>query len=187
MRFCARVNAIVNILLSGSLCLGVDMSEIRVATVGDFEELLKCYVEIWESLRKWLPSSFVDRELEGIRETERVERFKRRIESEDAIFLLAEESSEIVGMALGKESAGVGTLGFLGVKAERRRKGIGADLLHRFVEEVKRRKAHKVWLFTSPNLKSAINLYVKNGFIPEGFLRRHTHGLDMIVYSKFLA
>ncbi|MGD8505885.1 MAG: GNAT family N-acetyltransferase [Candidatus Bathyarchaeota archaeon] len=163
------------------------MLEVRIATVGDFDELLKCYVEIWDSLRKWLPSSFVDRELESIQETERVERFKKRVESKDAIFLLAEEGNEIVGVALGTESAGVGTLGFLGVKMGRRRKGVGANLLHRFVEEAKRRKAHKVWLFTSPNLKSAINLYVKNSFIPEGFLRRHTHGLDMIIYSKFLA
>ena len=162
------------------------MPEIRVVTVNDFEELLKSYIEIWENLREWLPNSFVEPELASIRKNERRERFKQRIESRDGIFLLAEEKNEIIGVALGRESAGVCNLGFLGVKKEHRHKGVGTSLLNRFVEEAKRRKAHKVSLHTSPSLLPAIKLYIKNGFIPEGFLRKHTRGLDMIIYSKFL-
>ena len=109
------------------------------------------------------------------------------MESKDGIFVVAEENGEIVGMALGRESAGVCTLGFLGVKKEYRNKEVGASLLARFVAEAKERKAHKIWLFTSPSLLPAIRLYIKNGFLPEGFLRKHTRGLDMIIYSKFLA
>ncbi len=162
------------------------MTEIRFATVNDLEKQLECFVEIWESLREWLPNSFVDPELESIRKPESLERFKQRLESKDGIFLLAEENNEIVGVAWGLEYAGVCNLNFMGVKKEHRRKGVGANLLNRFVEEGKKRKAHKVSLHTAPSLLHAIKLYIKNGFIPEGFLRRHTRGLDMIVYSKFL-
>jgi len=162
------------------------MPEVRVVTVNDFEELLKCYIEIWENLREWLPNSFVDAELENVRKTESQERFKQRIKSRDGIFLIAEENNEIVGVALGQESVGVCTIGFLGVKKEHRRKGVGTSLLSRFVKEAKERKAHKVSLHTSPSLLPAIKLYIKDGFIPEGFLRKHIRGLDVIVYSKFL-
>lgn len=162
------------------------MSEVRIVTVNDFEELLKCYIEIWESLREWLPDSFVDAELEHVHQTERQERFKQRIKSRDGIFLVAEEDNEIVGVALGQESGGVCTIGFLGAKKEHRRKGVGTGLLDRFVKEAKKRKAHKVSLRTSPNLLPAVKLYINNGFIPEGFLRKHIRGLDVIVYSKFL-
>ena len=163
------------------------MSEVRFATVNDVEKLLKCYIEIWESLREWLPNSFVDPELESIRKPEGRERFKQGIESKDGICVLAEESNEIVGVALGREYAGLCHLLFIGVKKEYRRKGVGASLLNRFIEEAKERKAHKIWLFTSPSLLPAIKLYIKNGFLPEGFLRKHTRRLDLIIYSKFLA
>lgn len=162
------------------------MPEVRVVTVNDFKMLLKCYIEIWESLREWLPNSFVDPELESIRKTKGRERFKQRIESRDGIFLLAEEKNEIIGVALGREQGGVCNLGFLGVKKEHRHKGVGTDLLSTFVKEARKKKAHKVSLHTCPSLLPAIKLYIKNGFIPEGFLRKHTRDLDMIIYSKFL-
>lgn len=162
------------------------MTDIRFATVNDFEKLIECYVGIWENLREWLPNSFVDPELESVCKPEGRERFKQRMESRDAVFLLAEEANEITGVALGREYGGVCNLGFLGVKKEHRRKGVGTYLLNRFVEEARKRKAHKVSLHTSPSLLPAIKLYIKNGFIPEGFLRKHTRGLDLIIYSKFL-
>ena len=89
-------------------------------------------------------------------------------------------------MCIRDRYAGVCHVGFLGVKKEYRGKGVGESLLNRFIEEAKKRKAHKIWLFTSPNLLPAIRLYIKKGFVPEGFLRRHNHGLDLIIYSKFL-
>ena len=162
------------------------MTEVRFAAVSESEKLIKCYIEIWESLREWLPNSFVDPELESMSKPEYRKRFKQRIESKDGIFLLAEENNEIVGVASGREYAGVCTLGFMGVKKEYRRKGVGTSLLNRFIEEAKERKAHKVWLYTSPNLLQAIKLYIRKGFVPEGFLRKHTRGSDLIIYSKFL-
>lgn len=162
------------------------MHDVRFATVNDYGGLLRCYVGIWESLLEWLPDSFVGPELESIRILEYGKRLKEGIESKDGIYLVAEENNQIVGVAFGREYAGVCTLNFLGVKKALRHKGVGSSLLGRLVEEAKKRNAHKVWLFTSPNLLPAISLYIKNGFLPEGFLRKHTRGLDMIVYSKFL-
>jgi len=162
------------------------MARIRFATVNDIEKMIKCYIEIWESLHEWLPNSFIDPELESIRKPEGRERFKQRIDSEDAVFLIVEKANEIIGVALGREHGGVCNLGFLGVNKEHRRKGMGTALLNKFVEEARKRKAHKVSLHTSRSLLPAIRLYIKNGFIQEGFLRRHTRGLDMIGYSKFL-
>jgi ribosomal protein S18 acetylase RimI-like enzyme len=109
------------------------------------------------------------------------------LQNREVIYLLAEKGKEVIGLATGRVMEdGIGMLGFLGVKKERRNESVGSKLLNRFLEEAKKRNAHKVWLFTSPNLHSAIELYVKRGFVPEGYLRRHSHGLDLIIYSKFL-
>jgi len=162
------------------------MPEIRFAKINDLEKMLKCYIEIWESLREWLPNSFVDPELESLRTVEGAERLKQMIESRDAFFLIAEKHSEIIGVATGRTYAGLCNLGFFGVKNKYRREGLGRSLLSRFMEEARERKAHKIWLYTSPSLLSAVKLYIGNGFVPEGFLRKHTHGLDLIIYSKFL-
>jgi len=162
------------------------VSKIRSASTNDLGELLECYTEIWKSLREWLPESFVDPELERIRTSEALDMLKQGIESKDGILLIAEENNEIVGLARGREAAGVCGLGFLGVKKEHRHKGIGTSLLKKLIELAKERNAHKVWLLTSPRLLPAVKLYISNGFVPEGMLRKHSHGLDMIIYSKFL-
>ncbi len=150
------------------------MVETRFATVNDLEQLIRCYVEIWQGLGEWLPSSFVEPELERVRKPEGREGFKQRIESREAILLLAEKANEIIGVALGREYGGVCNLGFLGVKEEHRRKGVGTALLNKFVDEARKRNAHKLSLHTAPTLLPAIELYIRNGFIPEGFLRTHT-------------
>jgi ribosomal protein S18 acetylase RimI-like enzyme len=162
------------------------VSKIRSASTNDLGELLECYTEIWKSLREWLPESFVDPELERIRTSEALDMLKQGIESKDGILLIAEENNEIVGLARGREAAGVCGLGFLGVKKEHRHKGIGVSLLNKLTEVAKERNAHKIWLLTSPRLLPAVKLYISGGFVPEGMLRKHSHGLDMIIYSKFL-
>lgn len=163
-----------------------DLPVVRFATINDLKKLLKCYIEIWESLREWLPNSFIEPELESLGAVEGAERFKQTIESRDGFFLVAEKHSEIVGVATGRTYAGVCSLGFFGVKKKYRHEGLGRSLLSRFTEEAKERNAHKIWLYTSPSLLPAVKLYISNGFVPEGFLRKHTHGLDLIIYSKFL-
>ncbi len=162
------------------------MFNVRSGIIEDLKELTECYVEIWESLREWLPESFVNPEIDRMLKSEGKEWLEQMIRSERGIVLVAKEDSKIIGVALGGVSEGVCHLGFLGVKKEYRKKGVGTKLLNRFIDEAKKRKAHKIWLFTSPSLIPARRLYIKNGFIPEGFLRKHTRGIDMIIYSKLL-
>ena len=163
------------------------MFKVRFAVVEDCENLHNCLIRTFESLREWLPASFVDPELKSMHEPEAIKKLRERIENMNEILLIAVENHQIVGMALGREAGGVCSLGFLAVTKECRGRGVGSRLLNRFIKEGRRRKAHKIWLFTSPHLMPAIRLYVRNGFLPEGFLRKHTRGLDMIVYSKFLS
>jgi len=163
------------------------MAQIRFATVEDLERLRGCELKIWESLREWLPDSFVTPNISYIQRPEYLQNWQQMLLNKESIYLLAEENHENMGLATGRAGEnGVGMLSFLGVKKERRKGGIGSKLLSKFLEEAKKRNAHKVWLFTSPNLHHAIRLYVKMGFVPEGYMRRHSYGIDFIIYSKFL-
>jgi ribosomal protein S18 acetylase RimI-like enzyme len=163
------------------------MAQIRFATAGDLERLRECELQVWESLREWLPSSFVDPGINEIQRPQHLLNWQQMLPNKEAIFLLAEENHETIGLATGGAGEnGVGMLRFLGVKKDSRKEGIGSQLLNKFLEEAKKRGANKVWLFTSPNLHNAIRLYVKMGFVPEGYMRQHSYGLDLIIYSKFL-
>jgi ribosomal protein S18 acetylase RimI-like enzyme len=163
------------------------MVRIRSAKIEDLATLQDCEVEIWRSLREWLPDSFVSPNIGSIQRPEYLQSRQQWLQNKDAICLLAEEDKRIIGLATGMaREDGVGMLGFLGVKKKHRMAGVGSILLKTFLEESRKRKAHKVWLFTSPNLHPAIRLYIEEGFVPEGYMRRHSYGLDLIVYSKFL-
>lgn len=165
----------------------IDMVRIRHASLEDLERLRDCEIRIWESLREWLPDSFVTPNISFIQRPEYLQNWQQMLPNKEVIYLLAEEDNKIMGLATGRvREDGVGMLGFLGLKKDSRRGGIGSKLLNRFLEEAKKRSAHKVWLFTSPNLHSAIRLYVKTGFVPEGYMRRHSYSLDLIIYSRFL-
>jgi len=163
------------------------MLKIRPALMEDAEKLVECYIEIWESLSEYLPSSAINPELEELFKPEAKERLKQQIHDVNTIFLVADEDGEIIGLVQGRTYADVSHLGFLGVRKAYRGRGIGEGLLNRFIEEVRNRGCRKVWLYTSPRLLPAVRLYVKRGFVPEGFLRKHFHGLDFIIYSKFLS
>jgi len=163
------------------------MVKIRLATAEDLENLILCEIQIWESLREFLPDSFVNPNIDMLRRPETIENFRRFLENKEVVFLIALEKGKIIGLASGMvREDGVGHLGFLGVRPAHRRKGVGSNLLQEYLKEAKKRNAHKVWLFTAPSLHNAIKLYVKNGFVPEGFMRRHSFGLDLIFYSTFL-
>jgi ribosomal-protein-alanine N-acetyltransferase len=74
----------------------------------------------------------------------------------------------------------------MGVEPSYRRQGIGRNLLLKYLETLKQQGIHKVSLNTTSILLPAIRLYIGQGFVPEGLLRREAHGLDIIIYSKFL-
>lgn len=113
---------------------------------------------------------------------------KNWIQNPNGLALLTKDDGKTFGVTLGnlREDGGVAHLGFLGVIPNKRRRGFGSSLLRRFTEEAENKGAHKVFLFTAPSLHPAIRLYVKEGFVPEGFLKNHYYHQGLIIYSKFL-
>jgi ribosomal protein S18 acetylase RimI-like enzyme len=159
---------------------------VRDARVDDLDRIIDCQISVFESFRSILPDSFIDGELEMLKSSEWRERFKKSLENPDTIALVAEEGGYILGVAYGNVRGGVSHLGFIGVKLEFRRRGVGSSLLEEYISRSKSRGAHKVSLWTVADLKDAVRLYVKKGFVPEGFMRKHNHKMDMIFYSYFL-
>ncbi|MEM3727740.1 MAG: GNAT family N-acetyltransferase [Candidatus Bathyarchaeia archaeon] len=163
------------------------MLKVLPASTKDVDKLMGCLIDVWKSLNEYLPSLAVNSELEELLKPEARERLRQQMEDKSMIFLVAYENGEVVGIAQGRVHTGVALLGFLGVRKEYRGRKVGESLLERFIEEARIRGAQKVWLYTSTRLLPAIRLYIKKGFVPEGFLRKHFHGLDLIIYSKFLS
>ena len=164
-----------------------NISTIRKAKVEDIQGLLDCIRRVWESLRDILPKPWVEDEIESNRQPDAKDRLKNVITDPTRIALVAEEKGEIVGFALGRtDKSGLSWLSFMGVSPTQRRRGIGRSLLRRYLEKSRLKGAQKVSLNTAPELKPAVNLYVDMGFIPEGLMRRHRYGVDLIIYSKFL-
>lgn len=163
------------------------MANVRIAAAGDIQGLLNCHATVWESLRGVLPTSWIEDEIERLRETDVQDTVRRVMEDRMRITLVAEDEEEVVGFAMGRsDKSGLSWLSFMGVTPTYRRRGIGRELAQKFIEESRLRGAYKVSLNTAPELEPAVKLYVSMGFVPEGFLRRHRYGVDLIIYSIFL-
>ncbi len=163
------------------------MVNIKDASEADIQGYVDCYSRIWKALRGILPDHYVDEVLEECDRRSFLEGIRDAITDPDRIVLVAEKEGKIEGLAQGKVNRrGYSWLGFMGVSPDHKRQGIGRALLSRFIEESRRSDCTKVSLNTAPCLKPAIKLYADVGFIPEGYMRNHMHGLDLIFYSYFL-
>ena len=161
--------------------------DVRDARVDDIPGFIVCYSKIWESLRGILPDTFVEEATEDVGKQVFSDRIRAAIENPTRIMLVAEEGKEIVGLAQGRTNkGGYSWLGFMGISPDYRRRGAARGLLDEFIRQSRERGCTKVSLNTAPSLKPAIKLYADAGFIPEGYMRNHMHGLDLIFYSKFL-
>jgi ribosomal-protein-alanine N-acetyltransferase len=74
------------------------------------------------------------------------------------------ESGPIVGYIVARETAGELHINNVAVRAEYRRRGIGAALLRRILDEARRRKANAAFLEVRCANLPAQALYEKNGF-----------------------
>ena len=163
------------------------MVVIRDACDEDVQGFIECYTKVWESFRGILPEQWVEEVIEEAGQQSFQENVRSAITNPDRILLVAERNGEIVGHAQGRVNrGGYSWLGFMGVSPDHRRQGIGRALLHGFIDESRKSECTKVSLNTAPCLKPAIKLYADVGFIPEGYMRNHMHGLDLIFYSYFL-
>jgi ribosomal protein S18 acetylase RimI-like enzyme len=158
---------------------------IRTNTLEDLPKIRDCLISVWKSLGEYLPESWINRELHHL-QTDELTHLKQSDEP-NRIVLVAEEDEKIVGVILGWTGEwNVNHLNFMGVEPSHRRRSIGRNLLLKYLEILQQKGIHKVSLNTTSILKPAIRLYIDQGFIPEGLLRREAHGLDIIIYSKFL-
>ncbi len=161
--------------------------KIRDMKVDDINCFEKCYLSIWNSLRGILPDRFVEEAIEDVGKKMYSDRLVSAIEDPKRIMLVAEENGKIIGLAQGRANkGGYSWLGFMGVSPENRRMGIARKILEEFISYSKSAGCTKVSLNTAPVLKPAIKLYTEMGFIPEGYMRNHMHGLDLIFYSLFV-
>ena len=160
---------------------------VRRAEEGDIPGFIKCYTEVWKSFQGILPDDYVKDTIDKAKQESFKDNMKSLLANPDGILLVAEEEGEIIGHAQGRlNRGGYGWLGFMGVSPNHRRRGVGRALLTTFIEESRKHGCTKVSLDTAPCLKPAIKLYTDAGFIPEGYMRNHMHGLDLIFYSYFL-
>ena len=161
--------------------------DVRDARDDDVQCFIECYKKIWKSLRGILPDEYVKEVIADTGQPELADRIRAGIADPERVILVAEEGGKIVGLAQGRTNrGGYSWLGFMGVSPDNRRKGVGRGLLNEFIRISRQRKCTKVSLDTAPCLKPAIKLYTEMGFIPEGYMRNHMHGLDLIFYSLFL-
>lgn len=165
----------------------MELVDIRRAREDDIPGYVGCYTSVWKSFRGILPEEYVEETIEEARHQLFLERARSMIADSDRLLLVAEKEGEIIGHAQGRlNRGGYSWLGFMGVSPDNRREGTGRALLNRFIEESREHGCTKVSLNTAPCLKPAIKLYVDMGFTPEGYMRNHMHGLDLIFYSLFL-
>ena len=67
------------------------------------------------------------------------------------------------------------------------RRGLGQKIVEAKLKILKSQGMRKAWLLVTSTNTRAIEFYLKNSFVIEGFLRDHTGpGRDEIVFSKFL-
>jgi len=101
---------------------------------------------------------------------------------------VVEEDNEIVGIANGRlvGKSGLARLGWIGVHPNHQNKRIGKALLKKVIEYCRAEGCHKITLYTTPVLIPAVNLYLKQGFVPEAYLRKEWWNVDFIKMSKWL-
>lgn len=160
---------------------------VRQACDKDIQGFIDCYSKVWKSFRGILPEQYVEDVIVEAGQVSFINNIRSMMVNPDRILLVAEKDGEIVGHAQGRVNrGGYSWLDFLGVAPKNRRQGIGRALLNGFITHSKKSGCTKVSLDTAPCLKPAIKLYADMGFIPEGYMRNHMHGLDLIFYSLFI-
>jgi len=163
------------------------MVRVRVAEVEDIRGLMDCQAQVLESLRGVLPTQFIEYQISWLRTSVGGDGPEKMIEGRNTIVLVAEEAGSIVGFAQGKvDGGGTSWLAYMGVIPSSRRRGIARALVERFLTESRTMDAHRVSLYTAPELGAAIKLYTGMGFITDGRVRRRRFGVDLILFSKSL-
>ncbi len=94
--------------------------------------------------------------------------FLEMIEAEYAYYMVAEDGDEIIGSCGLRNIAGEGEITNVVIRPEYRNKGIGTNMLCKLIESGEKMGAREFTLEVRESNKSAIHVYEKLGFLPEG-------------------
>lgn len=140
--------------------------------------------ESWEKYEKEIyPQKLFEEELKRYSQ----EAFSRFIEDENSFAFVAVEKSEIIGLAMGRlTEGGLLDLSWVCVDPLAQGKGIGKKLINKVVEYSKSKGCHKIFAYTFPFLIPAVSFYLRSGFVPEAYFRKHWYGMDFVMMSKWV-
>ncbi|HLX77731.1 MAG TPA: GNAT family protein [Acidimicrobiales bacterium] len=103
---------------------------------------------------------------------DRRQAFRRLLESDEAVTLVAESDDQFVGVLGMEVRHGLAEFGMM-VDARWRGRGVGAALVQGAIAWASEHGAHKIFLVVWPHNAAARALYKKFGFEQEGTFRRH--------------
>lgn len=106
--------------------------------------------------------------------------------NENALYLVAKEDGNIVGIASAYNILGDAEILNIAVKEEYRGRKIGKLLLNSLIGELKSRNASRITLEVAQDNERAIALYEKNGFEPIYRRKNFYRGKDAIVMEMVL-
>jgi len=115
------------------------------------------------------------------------ETLSRFIKSENSFAFVGVEKTEVIGLAMGRVTeGGLLDLSWICVDPLAQGKGIGKKLMDKVFEYAKSKDCHKIFTYTFPALAPTVSFYLRCGFVPESYFRKHWYGLDFVMLSKWL-
>ncbi|MGB2697929.1 MAG: GNAT family N-acetyltransferase [Candidatus Zixiibacteriota bacterium] len=140
--------------------------------------------ESWEKFEKELyPQYLFEEELKQYSD----ETLSRFIKSDNSFAFVSVDKSEVMGLAMGRvNEGGLVDLSWICVDPLARGKGIGKKLINKVVEYSKSKGCHKIFAYTFPAIAPTVSFYLRCGFVPEAYFRKHWYGLDFVMMSKWL-
>ena len=100
--------------------------------------------------------------------------------------LVVTEEQEIIGFAIGRNEAGVFWADWLGIRKDKRRKGVAESLMKKWEEIFKKKGVHKIWCDTRTSNKESVSLLLKLGYKKLGLFDNGWYKQDFFLWEKNL-
>ena len=159
-----------------------EMSEEDIGTCVDLSHRVRR--ESWEKYEKEVyPEKLFEEELKRYSD----ETLLHFIKSENSFAFVGVEKTEVIGLAMGRVTeGGLLDLSWICVDPLAQGRGIGKKLMDKVFEYAKSKDCHKIFTYTFPALAPTVSFYLRCGFVPESYFRKHWYGLDFVMLSKWL-
>lgn len=113
-----------------------------------------------------------------------VEGVKKRLDDKDCIYLAGKEGEKVVSFLFAWSADCVGSIHWMGVAPEYRKKGYGDKLLAEAIRRFTNKGCYEVKLFTYSAEKSAYDLFQKHGFKETAFVDSRFFGVNIILMVR---